>query len=176
MVNRMKHTYIILFRGINVGGKNLLPMKELVEVLTDHNYQNIKTYIQSGNLVLQSQGKPENIASIVLDRFGFEPEVLVLEKPKFLAAVADNPFSSPHGKDIHFFFCKDMPEPDSAKLEKYKSESEEYHIEGKVFYLFAPDGIGRSKLAANIESCLGVAATGRNLNTIHKLQEMLFPV
>lgn len=172
----MKQTYIILFRGINVGGKNLLPMKELVEALSEYDYQNIKTYIQSGNMVLQSQAKPEDVPSIVLDRFGFEPEVLILEESEFLTAVGNNPFSSPLGKDIHFFFCRDLPEPDSAKLQKYKSESEEYHIEGKVFYLFAPDGIGRSKLAANIESCLGTSATGRNLNTIHKLQEMLIPV
>jgi uncharacterized protein (DUF1697 family) len=123
--------------------------------------------------VLQSQGNPEDIPSIVLDRFGFEPEVLVLEESEFHAALENNPFSSPHGKDIHFYFCKDKPEPDFAKLEKYKSESERYHIEGRIFYLFAPDGIGRSKLVANIESCLGAAATGRNLNTIHKLQEMV---
>jgi uncharacterized protein (DUF1697 family) len=169
----MKKTYIILFRGINVGGKNLLPMKELVEVLYENNYQNIRTYIQSGNMVLQSQGKPEDIPSVVLDRFGFEPEVLILEESEFHAAVANNPFSSPRGKDIHFYFCKVKPEPDTAKLEKYVSESEKYQIDGSVFYLFAPDGIGRSKLVAHIESCLGVAATGRNLNTIHKLQEML---
>jgi len=171
----MMKTYIILFRGINVGGKNILPMKELVEVLSGNDYQNIRTYIQSGNMVLQSQGKPEDIASIVLDRFGFEPEVLVLEESEFHAALENNPFSSPHGKDIHFYFCMDKPQPDIAKLEKYISASEEYHIKGKVFYLFAPDGIGRSKLVANIESCLRVAATGRNLNTIHKLQEMLIP-
>lgn len=169
----MKNTYIILFRGINVGGKNLVPMKELTGILGKNNYQDIKTYIQSGNMVLKSQVKPENIASIVLDRFGFEPEVLVLEESEFLAAVRNNPFISPRGSDIHFFFCKNQPEPDTVKLEKYKSESEKYHMGDKVFYLFAPDGIGRSKLATKIESCLGVAATGRNLNTIHKLQEML---
>ncbi len=169
----MKNNYIVLFRGINVGGKNLVPMKELAELLGERGFQQIKTYIQSGNIVLQSQEKPKNIASIVKDRFGFEPEVCVLEESEFLAAVANNPFSSPQGKDIHFYFCKEEPEADILKLEKYKSESEEYHMEGKVFYLYAPDGIGRSKLVANIESCLGVAATGRNLNTIHKLRQMV---
>lgn len=165
-------TYVVLLRGINVGGKNLIPMKELVAALDKSNYQNIKTYIQSGNLVLQSQRKPNDIISIVQVRFGFEPVVIVLEESDFNASVISNPFSSPNGKDIHFYFCKDKPKIDTEKLEKYKSESEEYFIDEKVFYLFAPDGIGRSKLAANIESCLGVVATGRNLNSINKLQQM----
>lgn len=169
----MKNNYIVLFRGINVGGKNLVPMKELAKLLGDRGYQHIKTYIQSGNIVLQSQEKPTNIASMVKDRFDFEPEVCVLGESEFLAAVANNPFRSPRGKDIHFYFCNEKPEPDLLRLKKYKSESEEYHLEGRVFYLYAPDGIGRSKLVANIESCLGVAATGRNLNTILKLRQMV---
>lgn len=165
-------TFIILLRGINVGGKNLVPMKELISVLDESNYQNIKTYIQSGNIVLQSQIKPNNIASIVKARFGFAPVVFVLEKSEFNAAVVNNPYRSPNGKDIHLYFCKDKPKLDTVKLEKYKSASEDCHIDGKVFYLFAPEGIGRSKLVANMESWLGVAATGRNLNTINKLLQM----
>jgi len=155
-----------------VGGRNLLPMKELVAALEDRNYQNIKTYIQSGNVVLQSLNKPDDIASIVQDRFGFGPEVFVFEESEFQAAIVSNPYRSVNGKDIHFYFCKDRPNLDAVKLERYQSESEEYHLKDKVFYLFAPDGIGRSKLAANLESCLGVTATGRNLNTILKLHQM----
>jgi len=165
-------TYIVLLRGINVGGKNLVPMKELVKVLEEGQYQHVKTYIQSGNIVLQSQERPENIASLIQESFGMEPAVHVLDVSEFEAAVANNPFESPKGKDIHFYFCQDAPRIDTVKLERYQSDSEDWHCEGKVFYLFAPDGIGRSKLVANLESCLGVAATGRNLNTIEKLREM----
>lgn len=166
-------TYVVLFRGINVGGKNLVPMKELAKALEESNYQQVKTYIQSGNVILQSPTIPEDIASIVQHKFGFEPSVMVLEASEFNAAAGNNPFSSPNGKDIHVFFCRDEPSLNQAKLEKYQAATERYHLDGKVFYFFAPDGIGRSKLAANVESCLGVEATGRNLNTIHKLQEML---
>ena len=147
-------------------------MKELAEVLGKGNYQNIKTYIQSGNIVLQSQNRPADIASIIQERFGFEPVVYVLEEQELNVAIAKNPYRSPKGNEIHFFFCKDKPKIDTLKLEKYKSETEKFHIEGNVFYLYAPDGIGRSKLVANLESCLGVATTGRNLNTIQKLQQM----
>jgi uncharacterized protein (DUF1697 family) len=166
-------TYIVLFRGINVGGKNLVPMKELVNALEESDYQQVQTYIQSGNVILQSPVNPDNIASIVQDRFGFEPSVMVLEAHEFAAAAGNNPFSSPNGKDVHIYFCQDNPGLNQTKLEKYQASSEKYHLDGKAFYLYAPDGIGKSKLAANLESCLGVAATGRNLNTIEKLLHML---
>ena len=157
-----------------MGGNNILPMKELAAILEKNNYQDVKAYIQSGNVVLRSQTKPEtNIGAIIQNKFGFKPEVIVIEKSEFLAAIKNNPFSSKAGKTIHFYFCKSSPKENAEKLKILRSESEEYYIEDKVFYLHAPNGIGRSKLVANIESCLGVPATGRNLNTINKLQSMV---
>lgn len=168
------NTYIVLLRGINVGGKNLLPMKELKILLDSSGYKNVKTYIQTGNLILQSSKHPEaNIGSLVQSQFGFCPEVLVLSEAEFGLSVANNPYSGFEGKFVHFYYCKDLPKIDYTKLEKYLAETERYELSGSLFYLHAPDGIGRSKLVANIESCLGVAATGRNLNTINKLKGML---
>ena len=167
-------TYIVLFRGINVGGKNILPMKELTAVLVENDYLNIKTYIQSGNVVLRSNKKPDsNIKSLIQSNFGIKSEVFALDKSDFISAVKNNPYKSNEGKTIHFYFCKRSPEVDYEKLKKLKSDSEEYFIKGEVFYLYAPNGIGRSKLVAKIEFCLGVPVTGRNLNTINKLQSML---
>ncbi len=167
-------TYVILFRGINVGGNNILPMKALTAVLEENDYRDVKTYIQSGNVVLRSQKKPDtNIDSIIQNKFGFRPEVITLEESEFITAIKNNPFSSKEGKIIHFYFCKNSPKANAEQLKTLRSESEEYYIEDKVFYLHAPHGIGRSKLVAKIESCLGVPATGRNLNTINKLQSMI---
>jgi len=167
-------TYVVLFRGINVGGKNILPMKELAAILEENNYQDIKTYIQSGNVVLRSQKKPDtNISTIVQNNYGFKPEVLALEESEFISSIKNNPYSYKEGKTMHFYFCKSSPKVDEEKLKKLKSKSEEYYIGDKVFYLYAPNGIGRSKLVANIESCLGVPATGRNLNTVNKLLSMV---
>ena len=167
-------TYIVLFRGINVGGNNILPMKELSAILAENNYQDIRTYIQSGNVVLRSQKHPaSDISTLVQKKFGFKPEVLALEEYEFFSAVKNNPYASNDGKTTHFYFCKSSPKVDAEKLKLLRSESEEYYIEGKVFYLHTPNGIGRSKLAARIETCLGVPATGRNLNTINKLQIMV---
>jgi len=167
-------TYIALFRGINVGGKNILPMKELVTLLEKSAFKNIKTYIQSGNVVLQGDKvSSTELVTIIAGKFGFKPEIVVLEKSEFDSSIKHNPFNPAEGKLAHFYFCSKKPVLNSEKLEKYLAESEEYKIKNKVFYLYAPKGIGRSKLVANIESCLGVPVTGRNLNTINKIREMV---
>lgn len=166
-------TFIALFRGINVGGNNILPMKELIALLQAHSCQQVKTYIQSGNLVFESENPPENIGGLIQDKFGFEPQILFLEKNEFLNLVSGNPYQASKGNQIHFYFCQDTPNADVEKLEALKSETEQYLIKGKVLYLYAPDGIGRSKLAASMEKHLAVPATGRNLNTVNKLIEML---
>lgn len=157
-----------------MGGKNLIPMKELVVLLEQNGFQNVKTYIQSGNVVFQAkQVSIARLGKLMTAKFGFKPEVIILEQSEFESSIQHNPYHPTDGKFAHFYFCSKAPEIDSAKLEKYVSESEEYKIKNKVFYLYAPKGIGRSKLVANIESCLGVPVTGRNLNTINKLREML---
>jgi len=167
-------TYIVLFRGINVGGKNILPMKELSTFLEENGFQNVKTYIQSGNVVLQAKRVLRaELATLISGKFGFKPEVFVLDKSEFDSSIKNNPFHPAEGKFAHFYFCSKAPKLDAGKTEKYLADSEEYKIKNKVFYLFAPKGIGRSKLVANIESCLGVPATGRNLNTVNKLKEMI---
>ena len=166
-------TFIALFRGINVGGNNILPMKELKTLLEASSCRNVKTYIQSGNVVFESENLPENMGRLIQEKYGFEPQILFLEKSEFLNLVSGNPYQASKGNQIHFYFCQETPGPDTERLEDLKSETERYLIKGKVLYLYAPDGIGRSKLAANLEKHLGVAATGRNLNTVNKLIKML---
>lgn len=166
-------TYILLFRGINVGGKNILPMKDLALLLGKTGCKNVKTYIQSGNVVTNSTKKPgAEIYKAIEAKYGFKPDVVVLEKSEFETAIKNNPFQSDEGKSIHFYFTGKNFKPDMDRLAGYSSSSEQYEIKGCVFYLHAPDGIGRSKLVANLETCLGVAVTGRNLNTIRKLAEI----
>ncbi len=74
---------------------------------------------------------------------------------------------------MHFYFCKKKPKINFVKIEASISETERYLLIGNIFYLHAPDGIARSKVVAGIEKCLGVSATGRNLNTVNKLKEIL---
>lgn len=166
--------FIILLRGVNVGGNNFLPMKELALHLEKSGFDNVETYIQSGNVVLMSDRRPDNgLAVLIHDEFGFTPEVLVLNENEFNSSVSNNPYKGYEGKFVHFYFCKEPPKLDTSKLETLALESERYTLVGNVFYLHAPDGIGRSKLVAKIEACLGVPATGRNLNTVNKLNAMI---
>ena len=174
----LMNTYIALFRGINVGGKNILPMNELVKILESIGCKKVQSYIQSGNVIFQIKpGKQtkiaEEISLKIFENFGFEPKVLIIELADLYEAVDNNPFNTQDGKSLHFSFLDKVPEsPDLDSLNSIKTDSEEFKLIQKIFYLYAPDGVGRSKLAAKVEQKLGVSATARNWNTIKKLISM----
>lgn len=172
--------YIALFRGINVGGRNTLPMKELVGVLEELGARNVRTYIQSGNALFVGAEKDtsrlsKKISSEIKVRCGFEPHVLLLELEDFERAIRKNPFpeAATDPKTLHAGFLASVPQkPNLSMLESLKSDSERYRLIDKVFYLHAPEGIGRSKLAAHAERGLGVPMTVRNWRTVKKILEM----
>jgi uncharacterized protein (DUF1697 family) len=166
--------FIVLFKGVNVGGNNLLPMKALVTLLEQHNYQAVSSYIQSGNIVLKCVSKPtQDLKAIIAKNYGFSPEIFILNEAELSVITEHNPYSQYEGKFVHFYFCQNPVQLNFEKLNKFIEQSEEYHVKGNVFYLHAPNGIGRSKLISNIESCLGQIATGRNLNTVKKISAMV---
>jgi uncharacterized protein (DUF1697 family) len=173
------NSYIALLRGINVGGRNSLPMKELVAIFQSLAHKNIQTYIQSGNVVFQSEHKLTGkdcgeIGKAIFELKDFEPQVMILTEETLLSAIEENPYPTDIGKALHFFFLDSKPaSPDFDRLLNLKAESEEITLKDSVFYLHAPEGIGRSKLAAVVEKALGVPGTGRNWNTVHKLAEMI---
>jgi uncharacterized protein (DUF1697 family) len=172
------YTYIALLRGINVGGNNLLPMKELVSILESLGYEDVQTYIQSGNVVLRSHEELEEthaaqISKEILANKGFEPHILLISAPQFQEIIDKSPYATDVGKTLHLYFTASQPEnPDLERMESLRGENEEYSLGDHVFYLYAPDGIGRSKLATIVEPALGVAATARNWNTVRKLADM----
>jgi len=170
--------YVALIRGINVGGKNILPMAQLVTILESMCYEDIQSYIQSGNLVFSSGKKigakgPADISRAIYKEMGFEPQVMLLSVKQLQDAINNNPFPTNDGKALHFFFLESLPEnPNTEKLFSLKIESEKFVLNGKVFYLYAPEGVGRSKLAAAVEKVIGVPLTARNWNTVSKLATM----
>ena len=173
-------TWIGLLRGINVGGNNILPMAKLRSDLEALKCKHVRTYIQSGNVVFESTARTasalgKSITRRIEERHGFGPQLLLLQREDLQAAVDSNPFpeavSDP--KSLHFLFLAEpAPDPDLEALENAKAASESFKLTDGVFYLHAPDGIGRSKLAANAEKHLGVVATGRNYRTVGKLLSM----
>lgn len=163
----------MLFRGINVGGRNILPMKELKSLLETKGFENVRTYIQSGNVLFDAHQEPDDsIRRAISSKYGFDPNIMIFEKSEFATLVEKNPFSSDIGKSIHFFFCEGEPNPDREKLQQLASATERFELRGNVFYLYAPDGIGRSKLAGSAEALLGVATTARNLNTVTRILDL----
>ncbi|GHE97995.1 DUF1697 domain-containing protein [Thalassotalea profundi] len=166
--------FVILFRGINVGGHNKLPMKSLVPILEASGFKDIQYYIQTGNVILSSEDEPTTrIKKIISQHFNITPEIITLNAEDFFQALSKCPYLNNEGKLVHFYFCKNTAELAMEKIEKYQIESEQYSLINNIMYLYAPEGIGRSKFVANMESCLGTAVTGRNLNTINKINTML---
>lgn len=172
--------YVALFRGLNVGGKGVLPMKELAAVLENLGLRDVGTYIQSGNVVFTSSEEDrsllsERIGAAVEESHGFRPRVVLLEPEELGRAVRCNPFPQAEAdpKTLHLYFLTAIPEhPDLDALLTLKGDRERFVLEGGVFYLHAPDGIGRSKLAASVEGLLGVPMTGRNWRTVRKVLDL----
>lgn len=164
-------THISLFRGINVGGNNLLPMKSLVELCESLGAKHVNSYIQSGNLIYQHpQDLTDKLNTLILQQFKFSPQILTVSLTEFRYILSENPYQEKEGKHVHCFFC--FPNVVKAELDNIaalRAESEHYLITEKAFYLYAPGGIGRSKLAAKVEKLLGVSTTARNLNTLNKI-------
>jgi len=174
-------TWIALFRGINVGGNNILPMAKLKSDLESLKLKNVRTYIQSGNAVFDSRAKTasaltKNIARRIEEQHGFRPHLLIFNRTDLLTAIESNPFpkavSDP--RTLHFFFLAEpASDPDIEALENAKASTEKYKLTDRVFYLHAPDGIARSKLAANAEKHLGVVTTARNYRTVDRVLSMV---
>jgi uncharacterized protein (DUF1697 family) len=168
-------TYIAWLRGINVGGKNLLPMKAFSVTLQNLGLKKVRTYIQSGNVVFETSKRScaslaNKISTVISSEYGMQIPVQVLTRDELQEASDANPYPEEEGKTVHFFFLAAAPvNANLPALKALASPSENFELHGPVFYLHAPDGIGRSKLAVKAERLLAVSATGRNLNTVRKL-------
>lgn len=174
-------TWIALLRGINVGGKNKLAMADLRRELEALGFERVRTYIQSGNVVLEStvrsiSAMAKKIADRVELRWGFRPYVLVLSLEAIQQAIDANPWrEGSQDPDTVYLYFLAGPVVDAKlrALEVAKSPTEQYVLTDRVLYLYAPEGVGRSKLAANVEKFLGVTATARNMRTVEAIRAMV---
>ncbi len=154
-------------------------MKQLTSIFEEVGCQAVRTYIRSGNVVFRfADAAPgyleKRLSECISKRHSLTPHVLLLDGQRLNQAIRECPFQSAVGNQLHFFFLSAVAKsPDLASLSELKSPTEQFQLNDRVLYLLAPAGIGRSKLAAAIERCLGVPTTARNWNTIRKLQSML---
>ncbi len=169
-------TYIALLRGINVSGQKLIKMAELRESLEKAGFAGAKTYIQSGNIILQSAERDskiieEQVKALIKKDFGFDVPTFVTTAEYLEDTVNSNPFPEAETKKIYVSLLNEKPDQERVEALKALDFSPEvYVIDDMRVYLFAALGAAKSKLSNNFfESKLKVKATSRNWNTINKL-------
>lgn len=166
--------WVAFLRGVNVGGHAKLPMKPLCEAMENGGFSNVKSYIQSGNLVFDHSANSAldittALKTCIKSHADLAPEALVMHRDNLAQIHADCPFITPETdpKTLHFILLsKPATAPNLAKIEDLRAADESILITNRAAYLLAPSGIGRSKLMAAFERNLGVPTTARNLRTI----------
>ncbi len=170
---------VALLRGVNVGGRNRLAMADLRAIAAARGYERVRTYIQSGNLVLWApEGAPEDVAArleeAIAAQTGLASAVVVRTAHELASVVERNPYHK-RGEDpshLHVVFLNRAAEA-SIPLEDLDAYAPEEAVAiGREIYLFLPSGMGRSKLATDLARQKGPAGTTRNWRTVTTLLEM----
>jgi uncharacterized protein (DUF1697 family) len=174
-------THVALLRGINVGGKNALPMKDLAQMFADAGCKDVHTYIQSGNVIFDAPaGAPgigDAIKAKIEKRYGYRIPVILRTSQQLVKTIRDNPFlaAGADAKWLHVYFLADAPNASAiAALDPARSAPDVFHVRGQEIYLHVPNGMGQSKLTnAYFDSKLSTTCTTRNWATVLKLSEMM---
>lgn len=173
--------FIALLRGINVSGQKIIKMSELKLLFEEIGFQDVQTYIQSGNVIFSSKeksgGKLEaKISSGIKNKFGFDVRVIILSPEEIEYTLNNNPFikKKKEFERLYVTFLSYAPSKEnSQKLNSIDYSPEEYKIDEKLVYLFLPNGAGNAKLNNNLfEHKLKVSGTTRNWKTITILSEL----
>ncbi|MEO1415327.1 MAG: DUF1697 domain-containing protein [Bacteroidota bacterium] len=176
-------TYLALLRGVNVSGQKKIKMAELRQHLSEAGYMDVQTYIQSGNIIFQHPlsdipSLEKSIQDLLLIKYGFDVDVLILADEDFLRVVADNPFLNQSEVDPKFlhvtFLLAEVDEEKYAAIPLADYEPEELMRKDQTCYLYMPNGYGRAKMTNSFfEKKLKIPATTRNWRTMRKLEEMI---
>ncbi len=168
-------TYVALLRGVNVGGQNKVPMAALKELWASLGYRDVRTLIQSGNVVFTSERSvdPVDLGAAITGRWGIDVTVVLRNGADLRAVVEADPLPDADRAKLHVGF---MARPPAASVVRGLDGSafapEEFAVVGREVYLHMPNGLGRSKLPAWLGRRLNVPVTIRNWNTVTKLLEM----
>lgn len=175
--------FVALIRAINVGANRKLPMAELRALCEELGYDRPETYIQSGNLIVGANADQGTVADAlekgIATRFGCSVPVIVRAAPAWNGYAEGNPFTGEEGvlpKMLHLILARKAPPANAAdRLEPYARAGERIRLAGDALWIdYGENGVGRSKLSpAVIDRAVGAPATGRNLNTVRKLQDMI---
>jgi uncharacterized protein (DUF1697 family) len=172
-------TYATMLRAVNVGGR-VMAMAKLREVYESLGFEQIQTYIQSGNVVFRTTRRATGLAQSIEDaiarEFGAPVTVLVRSARDLARTLEANPFidRKVDTKALHVTFLRDAPSAQKvAGIDRSRFEPDAFEVVGREVYGYYPRGYGRSKMHnAFFERALGTPATTRNWNTVRKLHEM----
>ena len=172
--------YISILRGINVSGQKIIKMADLRTHLSTIGLTNVSTYIQSGNIIFDSELNEQleiskHIADKIRNEYGFEVPVLTLKHEELVAAAENNPYNGnePVEQLLITFLETEATQEHIASIDSEKYLPDEFTIQDKTVYLNIKGGYGKSKLSNNFfESKLKVKATTRNMKTVYKLIEL----
>jgi uncharacterized protein (DUF1697 family) len=173
--------HLALLRGINVGGKNVLPMKNLAGMFADAGCTGVRTYIQSGNVIIDAPagapGIAEAIQASIEKRFGYRIPVILRTSEQLRKTIRNNPFLKPgvDPKALHVYFMAHAPNARAiSALDPARSAPDAFQVRGQEIYLHLPNGMARTKLTnAYFDSKLSTICTARNWATVLKLSEMM---
>jgi uncharacterized protein (DUF1697 family) len=178
----MLKTFIALLRGINVSGKNMIKMNDLVVHIESLGFKKIRTYIQSGNIIFETENQDKKqiqnyIHKKIKDVYGFDVPTLVKSADELKSVFENNPFINGHHIDIdklHVTFLNDFPSKENVtKLSDFRNLEDQFILVEDVAYIFCENGYGRTKLNNTFfENKLNASATTRNWKTVGKLVEM----
>jgi len=173
--------YVLLLRGINVGGNNKLPMRGLTDLLKGLGCSDVQTYIQSGNAVLRAPPAvashlAEAVRTCIALKSGLTVPVVLRSAAELRETFKNNPFLHA-GCDLdhlHVAFLADLPTPERVlTLDPARSLPDEFSARGKDVYLFLPNGVAKTKLSnAWLDSKLKTTSTVRNWRTVERLLAM----
>ena len=168
---------VALLRGINLGAKRRVPMADLRDLMGELGYEDVRTVLQSGNIVFTgAKAKAQSkIEAALLDRYGFEVDV-VLRTMDELRAVADHDPFKAEADDLKRYFVVFLPgKPNAAKLAELEGENwtpDQFHAHGSELYAWCPDGMQGSKLMTALgKPGIAETATFRNMATVRRLLE-----
>jgi uncharacterized protein (DUF1697 family) len=177
----MSAQFIALYRGINVVGRNVVKMESLRAMHERLGHRDVRSYIQSGNIIFAARGSAEAIARSVAAQFarefGFPAKTIVTRAEHWCDLVDNNPyakFAINDPRTVHAGLC--VGEPCVSKLQALLIKTggtESFAIRKQIVYLHAPDGFGTSKFAAGMEKACGVAMTVRNWRTVEAIWAMI---
>lgn len=175
-------THVALLRGINVGGKRIVPMKALAAIFEQAGCGAVQTYIQSGNVLFAAGADLARTLAKELPRctgreFGFEPVVVIRSRKEMADVLKANPFARPgvNAATLHVGFLAERPTAGQvASLDPDRSPGDSFSVRGSEIYLHTPNGMARTKLtSAYLDATLGTTCTVRNWNTVTKLGALL---